>query len=40
MCSVSIKFIDRFRKYACDVFMCMIRSVPCLRSLRKFSEMC
>jgi hypothetical protein len=40
MGSVSIKLIDRFRKHACDAFMCMIRSMPCRRSLRKFSEMC
>jgi hypothetical protein len=38
MRSVSIKLTDRFRKYACDAFMCMIRSMPCHRSLRKFSE--
>jgi hypothetical protein len=30
MCSVSIKLTDRFHKYACDAFMCMIRSMPCL----------
>jgi hypothetical protein len=40
MCSVSIKLTDRFRKYACDAFMCMIRSMSCHSSLRKFSEMC
>jgi hypothetical protein len=40
MGSVSIKLTDRFRKHACDAFMCMIRSMPCRRSLRKFSEMC
>jgi hypothetical protein len=40
MCSVSIKLTNRFRKYACDAFMCMIRLMPCRRSLRKFSEMC
>jgi hypothetical protein len=28
MCSVSIKLTDRFRKYACDAFMRMIRSMP------------
>jgi hypothetical protein len=27
MCSVSIELTDRFRKYACDAFMCMIRSI-------------
>jgi hypothetical protein len=40
MGSVSIKLTDRFRKHACDAFMCMIISMPCRRSLRKFSEMC
>jgi hypothetical protein len=40
MYSVSIKLTDMFRKYACDAFMCMIRSMPCRRSLRKFSEIC
>jgi hypothetical protein len=40
MGSVSIKLTDRFRKHVCDAFMCMIRLMPCRRSLRKFSEMC
>jgi hypothetical protein len=39
MDSVSIKLTDRFCKHACDAFMCMIRLMPCRRSLRKFSEM-
>jgi hypothetical protein len=39
MGNVSIKLIDRFRKHACDAFMCMIKSMHCRRSLRKFSEM-
>jgi hypothetical protein len=39
MGSVSIKLTDRFRKHAGDAFMCMIRSMHCRRSLRKFSEM-
>jgi hypothetical protein len=39
MGSVSIKLIDRFHKHACDAFMCMIRSMPCRRSFRKFPEM-
>ena len=40
MCSVSIKLTDRFRKYACDAFMCVVGSTPCRRSLGKFLEMC
>jgi hypothetical protein len=39
MSSVSTRLTNRFRKYACDAFMCMISSTPCRRSLRKFSEM-
>jgi hypothetical protein len=39
MGSVTIQLTDRFRKHACDSFMCMIRSMPCRRSLRKFSGM-
>jgi hypothetical protein len=35
MGSVSIKLTDRFRKHACDAFMCMIRSMSCRRSLSK-----
>jgi hypothetical protein len=40
MGSVSIKLTDRFREHACDAFMCRIRSMPCRRSLWKFSEIC
>jgi hypothetical protein len=40
MSSVSIKLTNRFRKNACDALMCMIRSMPCRRSLMEFSEMC
>jgi hypothetical protein len=39
MRSVSIKLTDRFRKHACDACIYIIRSMPCRRSLRKFSEM-
>jgi hypothetical protein len=38
MRSVSIKLIDRFCKYACDAFMCMVRSMPCRRSLKNFPK--
>ena len=40
MGSVSIKLTDRFREHACDAFICMIRSMPCRRSLGEFLEMC
>jgi hypothetical protein len=39
MDSVSIKLTDRFRKHACNACMNVIKSMPCRRSLRKFSEM-
>jgi hypothetical protein len=37
---VSIKLTGRFREHACDAFICMIRSMPCRRSLGEFLEMC
>jgi hypothetical protein len=40
MGSVSIKLTDRFRKHACDAFMCRIRLMPCRRSLRNFFLEC